>query len=87
MTVVPKVLEEALKVRSEQRVIFRAKPAGEDAPQVPVPPAAAEEAPTEAPAEAPETPVQEAPPQEDSTPEAPQEKGGFFSRFFGRKDS
>ncbi len=91
MSLVPKVLEEALKIRTEKRVIYRAKPAEPDIPQVPIPATPAEpaaEEPAEIPADSaaePTAPAAEPEPAE--APAAPQEKGGFFSRLFGKKDN
>ncbi len=98
MTLVPKVLEEALKVRSEKRVIYQSKPAESEAPQVPIP-----DVPREEPEETPSWPPVDGAVEPESIPqevEEPsdssnqeeassansQEKGGFFSRLFGRKD-
>jgi ribosomal protein L12E/L44/L45/RPP1/RPP2 len=84
MTLEPRVLEEALKVRSEKRVIFRPQPAQQ--------PAAQDEAKADQ-AEAPATPTAQEAPQETTHEVEPsqevdpsdEEKPGFFSRIFGGK--
>jgi hypothetical protein len=84
MTLEPRVLEEALKVRSEKRVIFRPQPAQQ--------PAAQDEAKADQ-AEAPATPTAQEAPQETAHEVEPsqevdpsdEEKPGFFSRIFGGK--
>jgi hypothetical protein len=97
MTLMPKVLEQALKVRSEGRVIYRPQPAQKPADGTEAPAEGQETAPEETPAEAPapvptaqEEASQDVPTVElsdeaecsDETDSSGEEKSGFFSRFF-----
>jgi ribosomal protein L12E/L44/L45/RPP1/RPP2 len=85
MTLEPRVLEEAMKVRSEKRVIFRPQPAQQ--------PAAQEEAKADQATETPATPTAQEESQEathevepsDEVNPSDEEKPGFFSRIFGGK--
>jgi hypothetical protein len=94
MSLLPKVLEEAMEVRSQQRVIYRPQPpqaaeAAKEESQAAAPaeaaPAAvpAEEVPQE-PAAAPQAQVEVEPSDDVSEEEDAQDKGGFFSRLFGK---